>query len=205
MKKGTNYTVLLSGRTSAGLGKSSNLTFETDISEPEPPEVSGMLVYNITDATAVLPLKLVAEVNGPISCLLCKFHDMGGQRGCLPVNFHQANQFGTIPGNVDTEIQVKDLLTYVIRKKKLEYENEDDELSVGLAKEYSSIPRDLIHPNIVATQPHNKGKNRYINITPYDQSRVVLQATSNKEDSDYINASYLDDGAFGLLFQTSRL
>lgn len=38
---------------------------------------------------------------------------------------------------MDTEIQVKDLLTYVIRKKKLEYENEDDEESVGLAKEYS--------------------------------------------------------------------
>ncbi|XP_058847507.1 receptor-type tyrosine-protein phosphatase kappa-like isoform X2 [Acipenser ruthenus] len=318
MKKGTNYTVLLSGRTSAGLGKSSNITFETDISEPEPPEVSGMLVYNITDATAVLPLKLVAEVNGPISAYqiiikklkkklpskrslsdMCQRSDIpafnsaasndlyitaeipgsalgsaftigdgnmyqgyynapllpeahytaiirivstwnkvtkyscseydsfsvsprivkesnaawvasGSSLGILVIilamaigyrrlsrkcqrNTEEMESISLInKGNVDTEIQVKDLLTYAIRKKKLEYENEDDEESVGLAKEYSSIPCDLIHPNTVATQPHNKGKNRYINITPYDQSRVVLQATSNKEDSDYINASYLD-------------
>jgi receptor-type tyrosine-protein phosphatase N len=43
----------------------------------------------------------------------------------------------------------------------------------------------------VASRPENKEKNRYHDITPYDHSRVVLEISNNKANSDYINASYI--------------
>ncbi|XP_026742026.1 tyrosine-protein phosphatase corkscrew-like isoform X1 [Trichoplusia ni] len=41
------------------------------------------------------------------------------------------------------------------------------------------------------TRPENTPKNRYRNILPYDQTRVVLRRRDNRQDSDYINASYI--------------
>lgn len=41
----------------------------------------------------------------------------------------------------------------------------------------------------IASSPHNKKKNRYPDIVPYDHSRVVLNQTLNPDKSDYINAS----------------
>ncbi|KAJ0183666.1 hypothetical protein K1T71_000089 [Dendrolimus kikuchii] len=43
----------------------------------------------------------------------------------------------------------------------------------------------------VGMKPVNNSKNRYRNVLPYDQTRVVLQKLSGKPDSDYINASYV--------------
>ncbi|XP_031767330.2 tyrosine-protein phosphatase corkscrew-like isoform X2 [Galleria mellonella] len=37
----------------------------------------------------------------------------------------------------------------------------------------------------------NSIKNRYRNILPYDQTRVVLRGSNNKPDADYINANYI--------------
>ncbi|GFT22016.1 receptor-type tyrosine-protein phosphatase T, partial [Nephila pilipes] len=44
----------------------------------------------------------------------------------------------------------------------------------------------------VARKSGNLKKNRYGNILPYDRYRVALNTDSNKTDSDYINASYID-------------
>nr|CAB3265286.1 receptor-type tyrosine-protein phosphatase beta-like [Phallusia mammillata] len=39
--------------------------------------------------------------------------------------------------------------------------------------------------------PENRGKNRYTNILPYDNSRVKLHAVDDEPGSDYINANYI--------------
>ncbi|XP_068597734.1 receptor-type tyrosine-protein phosphatase epsilon-like [Brachionichthys hirsutus] len=43
-----------------------------------------------------------------------------------------------------------------------------------------------------ASREHNREKNRYPNILPYDHSRVVLSRLDGHLCSDYINASYID-------------
>lgn len=40
-----------------------------------------------------------------------------------------------------------------------------------------------------ALLPKNKSRNRYIDILPYDHSRVILNDLSNCSKSDYINAN----------------
>ncbi|XP_078481791.1 uncharacterized protein LOC100178651 isoform X3 [Ciona intestinalis] len=51
----------------------------------------------------------------------------------------------------------------------------------------SSISSKVPIPATVAKLPDNKDKNRYVNVYPNDNARVVLQG-----DQDYINASYID-------------
>jgi len=44
-----------------------------------------------------------------------------------------------------------------------------------------------------AQLPCNKDKNRFVNILPYDDTRVKLSVIENVEGSDYINASWISD------------
>nr|XP_039254374.1 receptor-type tyrosine-protein phosphatase S-like [Styela clava] len=44
----------------------------------------------------------------------------------------------------------------------------------------------------ISKLPANQPKNRYKNIVPYDNTRVLLQKLAGDEFSDYINASYID-------------
>jgi len=41
--------------------------------------------------------------------------------------------------------------------------------------------------------PHNLVKNRYGDVLPYDDTRVILTAIDNVEGSDYINANWISD------------
>ncbi|XP_061412403.1 receptor-type tyrosine-protein phosphatase alpha-like isoform X1 [Lethenteron reissneri] len=59
--------------------------------------------------------------------------------------------------------------------------------------EFNGLPSE--HPQLMcdaASQEENKDKNRYINILPYDQSRVHLSPMESVPGSDYINASYIN-------------
>ncbi|KRT79393.1 hypothetical protein AMK59_8201, partial [Oryctes borbonicus] len=63
-----------------------------------------------------------------------------------------------------------------------------------LKAEYSHLDRlsATEKPSInVAMSDNNKRKNRYINIMPYDETRVKLSMDSNENYEDYINASYI--------------
>ncbi|KAG8556079.1 hypothetical protein GDO81_017916 [Engystomops pustulosus] len=59
--------------------------------------------------------------------------------------------------------------------------------------EFQSIPRVFSKLSIKeARKPCNQSKNRYIDILPYDNNRVVLSEIHGEPGSDYINASYIN-------------
>ncbi|KAM3915667.1 receptor-type tyrosine-protein phosphatase C [Leptodactylus fuscus] len=59
--------------------------------------------------------------------------------------------------------------------------------------EFQSIPRVFSKlPIKEARKPCNQSKNRYIDILPYDNNRVVLSEIHGEPGSDYINASYIN-------------
>ncbi|MBN3294185.1 PTPRM phosphatase, partial [Polypterus senegalus] len=66
LKNGTNYTLQICGRTLLGLEKCSNMSFETNISEPESPLIHGFPSYNISSGTALVYWSPVSDINGPI-------------------------------------------------------------------------------------------------------------------------------------------
>ena len=63
---------------------------------------------------------------------------------------------------------------------------------MAFEKEYRQILNNVAASNSVSVLKANKPKNRYVDITPYDHSRVVLPIMGNDASSDYINASYID-------------
>ncbi|XP_052393031.1 receptor-type tyrosine-protein phosphatase alpha isoform X1 [Carassius gibelio] len=60
-------------------------------------------------------------------------------------------------------------------------------------EEFNSLPVCPIQASCdAASKEENKEKNRYVNILPYDHSRVHLTSLEGVPDSDYINASYIN-------------
>jgi protein tyrosine phosphatase len=59
----------------------------------------------------------------------------------------------------------------------------------GFDEEFKSIPMSTGTPHTVGSLAENKQKNRFLNIFPYDTSRVKLMTYN---DSDYINACFVD-------------
>ncbi|XP_061170697.1 receptor-type tyrosine-protein phosphatase alpha-like [Saccostrea echinata] len=64
--------------------------------------------------------------------------------------------------------------------------------NAGFKHEYHEIPRGELLSCEEAKKPENKPKNRYTTTFPYDHSRVVLK-TASPNESDYINANYIED------------
>ncbi|XP_062984879.1 receptor-type tyrosine-protein phosphatase kappa-like [Elgaria multicarinata webbii] len=97
-----------------------------------------------------------------------------------------------------TRIPVAKLLEVLKRFRQVEMEaaaTEGDEatlekLATGRDAEYQKLVSGLLHPCLAGKEPRNWPKNRYKDILPYDESRVVLQALD--PTADYINASYVD-------------
>ncbi|CAH1243186.1 PTPRA [Branchiostoma lanceolatum] len=67
----------------------------------------------------------------------------------------------------------------------------DDQL---FKEEYETLPQKLAHSHNAFSLPENKVKNRFANILPYDRARVVLSTIEGQPGSDYINASFIDQG-----------
>ncbi|KAK3778187.1 hypothetical protein RRG08_007558 [Elysia crispata] len=61
-------------------------------------------------------------------------------------------------------------------------------------EEFSSVPMVTSSPRTAGLSPQNVKKNRYKNIIPYNSTRVLLQRDHKKNQSDYINASYVKVG-----------
>ncbi|XP_018526320.1 tyrosine-protein phosphatase non-receptor type 18 isoform X3 [Lates calcarifer] len=66
----------------------------------------------------------------------------------------------------------------------------DQEYSV-VRSQTLSLKRDLALTTEAGALKENIKKNRYKDILPYDQSRVVLSLLTSDSDSDYINASFI--------------
>jgi hypothetical protein len=62
----------------------------------------------------------------------------------------------------------------------------------GFSSLYSLIDRNPRRNFRAAKSKDNKDKNRYNNIVPYDDARVILEKLPGIEGSDYINASYIE-------------
>ncbi|GFR62940.1 receptor-type tyrosine-protein phosphatase kappa [Elysia marginata] len=84
-----------------------------------------------------------------------------------------------LPGN--TSLHVKDLSKYL---------NQHTTPS-EVKKQFESVPMTNSYSQSQGLASHNVKKNRYKNIVPYDHSRVLLQADSDKKFDDYINASFI--------------
>ncbi|XP_052094719.1 receptor-type tyrosine-protein phosphatase epsilon-like [Mytilus californianus] len=59
-------------------------------------------------------------------------------------------------------------------------------------EEYNQLPAGHQFPHEDGKHPSNKTKNRFLATFPYDKNRVILPAIKGVENSDYINASYID-------------
>ncbi|XP_063963207.1 receptor-type tyrosine-protein phosphatase delta-like [Lytechinus pictus] len=57
--------------------------------------------------------------------------------------------------------------------------------------DYERLPDGQMYTWEVATRQENVSKNRYINIIPYDHSRVILDTDLDAPHEDYINASFV--------------
>ncbi|XP_065918141.1 receptor-type tyrosine-protein phosphatase S-like isoform X3 [Dysidea avara] len=64
--------------------------------------------------------------------------------------------------------------------------------SAKLEEDFQKVSLDLLLTQHAAKLSCNKTKNRFINIMPYDHSRVVLSPQDQLIGSDYINASYIN-------------
>ncbi|XP_030623542.1 tyrosine-protein phosphatase non-receptor type 22 [Chanos chanos] len=95
---------------------------------------------------------------------------------------------------MDHQAQIlRDFLALVASK-----EEEDEEAENGFAGEFLKLKRqstkyrtDKTYPTKAAEKQENVKKNRYKDIVPFDHSRVKLSLNTSKNDSDYINASFI--------------
>ncbi|XP_040888778.1 tyrosine-protein phosphatase non-receptor type 22-like [Toxotes jaculatrix] len=89
----------------------------------------------------------------------------------------------------------------ILRSFLVQLENQeavDEEVSNGIAGEFARLKSqstkyraDKTFPTKTAEKQENIKKNRYKDIVPFDHSRVKLTLNTTKNDTDYINASFI--------------
>ncbi|XP_058871548.1 receptor-type tyrosine-protein phosphatase mu-like isoform X2 [Acipenser ruthenus] len=87
-------------------------------------------------------------------------------------------------GQLHPAIRVADLLQHITQMKCAE--------GYGFKEEYESFFEGQSAPWESAKKDENRMKNRYGNIIAYDHSRVRLLPLEGEQNSDYINANYID-------------
>ncbi|XP_071496849.1 receptor-type tyrosine-protein phosphatase alpha-like [Diadema antillarum] len=61
----------------------------------------------------------------------------------------------------------------------------------GFQDEFEIFQLEVTYPTDVANKKENQKKNRFLNVLPYDHSRVKLNLRGKDPNSDYINASWI--------------
>nr|XP_034311973.1 uncharacterized protein LOC105322541 isoform X3 [Crassostrea gigas] len=91
-------------------------------------------------------------------------------------------EFSPVCRPSETAIPVTEFKNYVeIKKGNQEF----------FAEQFKKFYTGLQFPATAAVAPGNKSKNKYKNIYPYDETRVLLKVEKGSSDSDFINASFI--------------
>ncbi|XP_059173395.1 receptor-type tyrosine-protein phosphatase alpha-like [Physella acuta] len=86
-----------------------------------------------------------------------------------------------LPYTIDTTLDVSNLYFFMQTHNREHF-----------VEEFKRIPAPKKVSTKVADSEGNRIKNRYRNISAYDHSRVHLEINTNKNEGDYINASYIE-------------
>ncbi|XP_072276162.1 receptor-type tyrosine-protein phosphatase C isoform X3 [Pyxicephalus adspersus] len=105
-----------------------------------------------------------------------------------------SNNEDSIPlTNPDDEKQLLNIEPILVEQLLETYKRKSADEGRLFLDEFQSIPRVFSKfPIKEARKPCNQTKNRYIDILPYDDNRVVLSEIHGEPGSDYINASYIN-------------
>ncbi|XP_015275215.1 PREDICTED: receptor-type tyrosine-protein phosphatase alpha-like [Gekko japonicus] len=160
-------------------------TEATTVRVPVPPSllpnVTSPSSYGITTGTDGVPTE--ANVTGVLTTL--KAFGTSGEitKGPgKPLYFAFSLSFSPIPVSQG----VLDKLEEEINRRMAD----DNKL---FREEFNALPACPIQATCeAASKEENKEKNRYVNILPYDHSRVHLTPLEGVPDSDYINASFIN-------------
>ncbi|XP_052097093.1 receptor-type tyrosine-protein phosphatase S-like [Mytilus californianus] len=61
-----------------------------------------------------------------------------------------------------------------------------------IEREFAKLKKEHLKETKTASMTENTGKNKYKNVFPYDETRVILDLQPGKAASDYINASFIN-------------
>ncbi|XP_062421383.1 tyrosine-protein phosphatase non-receptor type 22 isoform X2 [Pungitius pungitius] len=115
------------------------------------------------------------------------------QQNLLPHELHD-NSTGSVEAAMEQQALIlRNLLVQLERQDAV-----DNQEPNGIAGEFARLKSqsnkyrtEKTYPSKTAEKPENNKKNRYKDIVPFDHTRVKLTLTTAKNDSDYVNASFI--------------
>ncbi|XP_043196400.1 tyrosine-protein phosphatase Lar-like isoform X3 [Amphibalanus amphitrite] len=128
------------------------------------------------------------DVYGHVTCLRAQRNYMV-QTEDQYIFIHDALLESVVAGN--TEVPAKNLQSYI--SQLLQPTGPGDNIT-GMELEFKKLANIKAQPFrfVSANLPANKFKNRFVNILPFESTRVCLQPLRGQECSDYINANFID-------------
>ncbi|XP_037094696.1 tyrosine-protein phosphatase Lar-like [Pollicipes pollicipes] len=128
------------------------------------------------------------DVYGHVTCLRAQRNYMV-QTEDQYIFIHDALLESVVAGN--TEVPARNLQAYI--SQLLQPTGPGDNIT-GMELEFKKLANIKAQPFrfVSANLPANKFKNRFVNILPFESTRVCLQPLRGVEASDYINANFID-------------